>query len=241
MTSSSDNDSADTLDEESEEEETMTKHSSKPTDSCKKRVSKNEKSSKKRKREPSRIEDCDSDSDSSLPENKKHKTEDRKYKKTTKKSRRNSSSSSDESEPKKKKTSKTNKESSSDNSDSDSESSAEDSDNLDSLNSNTSNLTCSNIKKNVPHKIMKLFITKHSGYHGPYKTCIATLKDNKSQLIKVKMPKPVADMSKQLQKKILEKIKKQKNPRFMVTGIHKKRKPSGKGHYETYDYKFLWN
>ncbi|KAK3931733.1 OTU domain-containing protein 7B, partial [Frankliniella fusca] len=113
--------------------------------------------------------------------------------------------------------------------------SSQDINSLDELNTTQVHKTFSDIKKESTQLIR---ITKHSGFHGPYKTCVGTLKDNRGKTMKVKMPKPVADMNKKTLKKTLERIRKKKTLKFIVTGLQKKKKATGKGHYDIYDYKF---
>ncbi|KAK3923675.1 Halomucin [Frankliniella fusca] len=108
---------------------------------------------------------------------------------------------------------------------------------LDSLNTGAK-LTCSDLKRKFPHKVHNIIVTKHSGFSGPYKLCTATLLNHKNKLVRVKMPKPVADMDKKTLKKMLHAIKKKKYPTFTVKAVNKKQKPQGKGTYDTYDYKF---
>ncbi|KAK3924277.1 Halomucin [Frankliniella fusca] len=108
---------------------------------------------------------------------------------------------------------------------------------LDSLNTGAK-LTCSDLKRKFPHKVHNIIVTKHSGFSGPYKMCTATLLNHKNKLVRVKMPKPVADMDKKTLKKMLHAIKKKKYPTFTVKAVNKKQKPQGKGTYDTYDYKF---
>ena len=58
-------------------------------------------------------------------------------------------------------------------------------------------------------------------------------------MIHVKMPKPIAELSKKKITKLKNLIKKKKNPHFIIKGVSKKDRPQGKGSYHIFDYEWI--
>ena len=95
-------------------------------------------------------------------------------------------------------------------------------------------MTCGDLKKKRPYKLLDLKITKENGFNGEYKLAVGKLQDKtkpKKELL-VKLPKPVANYSKDQVKRIL-------NPSFIVKNIKSQHRSDGKGTYDIEDFKWI--
>ncbi|KAK3924058.1 Halomucin [Frankliniella fusca] len=218
---------------------------------------------KKQKKSKKSDNSSDSNSDSETMITKKTKEDKRKAKNTVRYQKKNdkyedSSDSEGDSDsdnyskkkPKSKKRSRVSKKSkksncsentstSSDDSTSSSEENSTD-DFLSNINENTTK-TSRDLKRKKPYKLLKLNITKETGFNGlPYNKAVAVFEHptKKAKKIKILMPKPVANWNKKTVKEMKKRIQKGKNPTYTVLSIESKKKPSGSGHYDMVKYQW---
>ena len=105
----------------------------------------------------------------------------------------------------------------------------------------TATKTSRDLKLKKPYKLIKITVTDEIGFNGnKYKRAVATLQNPKKPTkdILIVMPRPVAQYKKKTLKEMKNRIKKGKNPIYIVNKITSKQRPDGKGHYDLVDFKW---